>query len=293
MQKLILPLFLFLLIAPAAFASEIIPRDKTPWGSTVSQVNTALGNPLETTPASLTYPFEFKEDKGHTIYYFEEEGLKSIEVLVGKVPGKSEILFNTLIEIFDKIYAHSAIRNKPCAKTEKCTGYVWSEGNDTVIELTRTLNNGHDAVRAYWTKSEKLPPSVEAAQPAPVYSKALKGQDKAFAEAVQKRIADRRPFAPYGTLIFDEDGGTALYAGYKLEEAPLLLDEPKQEAREILVYMVEELQKLGINPADEQMFVSVRLYKEEKGLTGKDLIRLYGRWQYNPFTDQAEWEPAK
>lgn len=46
-------------------------------------------------------------------------------------------------------------------------------------------------------------------------------------------------------------------------------------------------------PIDDMFFLYVHAYKRERGETGKELLRNFGRTFYNFNTDQLEWEPAK
>ena len=134
------------------------------------------------------------------------------------------------------------------------------------------------------------------AKPKPLYAAALKGQDTAFEARVRERIKNRhgegvvmQPIAQWDMDSTDMDG--AIYAKYRLFETPLALDAAMADAREVALFMVEELLAMGINPGAENIVVSLRLDESAPGLTGQDKIRAYGRWKYDPATDELAWLP--
>lgn len=128
-----------------------------------------------------------------------------------------------------------------------------------------------------------------------VYSKALEGKDKEFLEGVLKQIDGRhgkQKVAKIADFKMIKDDGPNIYAEYVLKNTPLSLEAAKKDALEVLVFMVKELLALGINPAKNYTMVSLRLCEHETGMTGQKLVRSYGRWRYDPTTDNAEWLPA-
>ncbi|WP_304473589.1 hypothetical protein [uncultured Desulfovibrio sp.] len=127
-----------------------------------------------------------------------------------------------------------------------------------------------------------------------VYSTALEGKDKEFLEGVLKRIDGRhgkQKVVKIADFKMIEGDGPNIHAEYVLKNTPLSLEAAKKDALEVLVFMVKELLALGINPAKNYTMVSLRLCEHETGMTGQKLVRSYGRWRYDPTTDNAEWLP--
>lgn len=169
---------------------------------------------------------------------------------------------------------------------------AWKTAGGDYIVLSNEPNTAGGAIVVRHMPQATWQTHYAADVPA-VYAPALKGNDAAFAEAVQKRIDGRHggvkvePIADFA--LSQTDSKDSVYADYVLRQTPLSLQMAQKDAREVLVFMVEEMMALGINPGKEDIMVSLSLFEREKGLTGKDMVRSYGRWRYTPATDSAEW----
>ena len=85
--------------------------------------------------------------------------------------------------------------------------------------------------------------------------------------------------------------GKEVYLYVKLNEIAL-----GTQAKNIAIVAVqgalEWLMAKGHDPAKEWISVNCRPYAREKGATGKDLRRVWGKADYDWNTDQIKWVPA-
>ena len=130
---------------------------------------------------------------------------------------------------------------------------------------------------------------------AKMYSRAFKGRDEEFIKGVQQRIVARyleTSIEPLANFVLDTTSGTDIYANYLLKQTPLSLEDAQKETREVLLMMIGQLMAMGINPGKENIIVSLSLVEPDKGITGKQVRRLYGQMQYRPHSDSIQWVPA-
>lgn len=68
----------------------------------------------------------------------------------------------------------------------------------------------------------------------------------------------------------------------------------EQDTKAIATSILKELVKLGVDPSKDSIFVSVRAQKneEEKSVTGKDLVRYFGKTYYDYSLDKLIFEPS-
>lgn len=306
MRKILLLSLAMLLLAGQALAADLWPFDKTPWG--MSRTDAAAMFKLQNPPqeGQLVLTGAHIENKGRQYplligLNFPEGTLANLQIAVG-MPGDAPMTAQGCDEIrafldgfFTQEYGKPARDKEACRQIPDCTVSEWNRDKDTLVRLV-AVRGEKPSVSAYYFSASWLA-AERKKQEAPVYAPALKGHDAAFEAGVRRRIEERyreTPVEPLADFEMDTtEAADGVYARYRLRKTPLSLAAAQKDAREVVIMMVKEMLDLGINPGTEKIFVSLRLYEAEKGVTGQDMARGYGRMRYNPLTDSVEWEPAK
>jgi hypothetical protein len=88
-----------------------------------------------------------------------------------------------------------------------------------------------------------------------------------------------------------EAGDYSLVIWYKA--APAGYDEVERDTKALASAVLKSLQAAGKRPADERITVFTRGRKAERGETGKHLVRVYGRTDYDYNNDRLRFERDK
>jgi len=85
--------------------------------------------------------------------------------------------------------------------------------------------------------------------------------------------------------------------GYRLtlkyRDMPSNMREVEKDTRAIAQASLEAVVAAGRNPHQEQLFLSVWANRPERGATGAEVVRMFGRARYNWSNDQIEFEPYR
>lgn len=84
---------------------------------------------------------------------------------------------------------------------------------------------------------------------------------------------------------------------YKLvllyQDMPSGQREVERDTRAVLQAVLDTLVKQGRQPAQERIFVTVRAHKPEKGATGQEMVRVFGRAVYDYNSDSIQYKAQK
>ncbi|PIR25633.1 MAG: hypothetical protein COX62_04530 [Deltaproteobacteria bacterium CG_4_10_14_0_2_um_filter_43_8] len=112
-----------------------------------------------------------------------------------------------------------------------------------------------------------------------------------FASNLKRKIGDYENLNYDIKMDYGSKNDVALHLYYKTMPSNLL--QVKSDATFVAKKALATMTKSGVNPSDDMAFLFVHAKKMEKGETGKDLVRVFGRISYSFSDDQLEWEPGK
>lgn len=162
--------------------------------------------------------------------------------------------------------------------------------------LLFVINNGQAQDKTEQAAEQQTTAAASAEPTAQViYAKALQGRDIEFEKRVKDKLKKQHKgnFEIVADFVMQKvDSSDFIRGGIRYKEVPNTIDKIERQAKKVAEIMVLELVDMGINPGKEGLFVVCTTYSEEKGITGKSLIRAFGRAIYSPDIDSIDWKPA-
>ena len=122
-------------------------------------------------------------------------------------------------------------------------------------------------------------------------AKANGGAVAEFQKAVVTGLGQSSP--KWSGLQVDEAGGSNYKLVLLYREMPTGQAEVKRDTRRVAEAALKELVRQGRQPAKEHIFLTVRAHKPEKGATGQDVVRVFGRAVYDYNNDTIEYEEQR
>jgi hypothetical protein len=119
-------------------------------------------------------------------------------------------------------------------------------------------------------------------------AKAATTQD--FADAVS---AAMKASPKWSGIQVEKAGGNDYTLVLLYQEMPSGQQEVERDTKLVMQAALSELVKLGRNPAQEHIFVTVRAHKPETGATGQNVVRVFGRSVYDYNNDTITYKAQK
>lgn len=126
--------------------------------------------------------------------------------------------------------------------------------------------------------------------PSPQASAAEAADTQAFANAVSAAV---KTSPKWSGVQVDEASGNDYMLVLLYQEMPSSQLEVERDTKAVMQAALSELVKQGRNPAQEHIFVTVRAHKPEKGATGQNVVRVFGRSVYDYNNDSITYKPQK
>ena len=124
---------------------------------------------------------------------------------------------------------------------------------------------------------------------------ALQGREAEFEKRMQTRLhvynGTPETDASAG-FILNNSLGNKVDAEYKLQYPSSSLASAETDAEKILIYMLEEMVDMGINPQQENITVVLRLVAPDSNTEQGKTID-YGCMKYYPNSNMVRWEATK
>lgn len=298
--------------APAAPKGDLVDISKTPWGMPRAEVAKMLGvaAPEGDKPIILTGKLEDYE--AGIVYSFRKDKLFAFTIQIAKgldLAGAKKLVPRLEKDLRAR-YGDPVKKDLLCpGATTACTFSKWQKDGETFVLLRHeTLKTGERVSIDYVSQAAQAEVDKEreeqAAQgkagaktpPPPVYSPALKGKDAEFEAAVQKRLkAQIKKLEKLAVFeMRDTDDKKLVRGALRIKEAVPAgqYKSMTKTVEDVVLVMVKEMIALGINPGEENIMVTCWAYMPEKGVTGKALVRQYGRAMYDPSIDNIVWKNA-
>jgi len=126
-------------------------------------------------------------------------------------------------------------------------------------------------------------PSAAGAEPS-------SSDQKLFTERVLKSLGSTPP--RWKEIAFDEISKRRLRLTLVYQQMPSALREVENDTKRIAGAVLNVLVEDGRKPHEEMISVFVHAQMPEKGVTGANLVRAFGKVMYNYNNDQLEFKPA-
>lgn len=111
-----------------------------------------------------------------------------------------------------------------------------------------------------------------------------------FPERVLKSLGTTPP--RWKEITFDEISKRRLRLTLVYQQMPSNLREVENDTKRIAGAVLKVLVEDGRKPHEEWISVFVHAHIPEKGVTGANLVRVFGKTMYNFNNDQLEFKPA-
>ena len=286
----------------SAVAASLVDLEKTPWLTPKEKIyETLSGGDKNPHPQANEIVMSKNLIRENTIYpcrifyVFNDGALTKITAAIlgpedrPLTKSESQMLYGDLKKTYRETLGEPEEEDAPCPRAEKvCVRTIWANGKESTMAVIRGWNE----------KDGEKQEVVNVLYRPRIFSAKLLGQDAVFAQGVQKRFKDTQKerktlgvisISPADNPKFSEE----IIAAYTLEVTPTSLAHAKNEAHTATMAIIDTLISLGVNPGEEHLGIRLWLQSREKGVTGKNLVRLYGAWAYYWQTDQLQWEEAK
>lgn len=304
MKGVVFFLFFLLFATPCSLAADIIDITKTPWGLSISETAQTLKlSSLPTDSKQIVLDATINGYAAGVIYLFWADKLSDInlQILAANNPHYDESIGNTLIQYLDENYGARIKDSSACPDRPDCTYMSWEKDDTTLVSLVRDNGPQKRTTVIYADKTavaerkKTKETEKQEAEKQPLYSQALESKDAAFEKAMHARIQKEIKWLAK-VAVFEMRESTdphVVRAGLRVLEVPQTIDPLAKATKKIALLMVQEMVNLGINPGEKNILVTCWAYTPEKGVTGKSLIRQYGRAIYDPSVDSISWENAR
>lgn len=113
---------------------------------------------------------------------------------------------------------------------------------------------------------------------------------QAFADAVSSAV---KASPKWSGIQVEEAGGNDYKLVLLYQAMPSGQLEVERDTKAVMQAALSELVKQGRNPAQEHIFVTVRAHKPEKGATGENVVRVFGRSVYDYNNDTITYKAQK
>ena len=105
--------------------------------------------------------------------------------------------------------------------------------------------------------------------------------------------AYKLPYFPKGTIEIEEIKNDVIPMWFYFNEMPTSTNVIEITGKRIVKTAIEILIENKIDPCDPSVFIRAVVAKKEKGVTGKNLVRIFGKAHYDRLTDSIKWETRK
>ena len=114
-------------------------------------------------------------------------------------------------------------------------------------------------------------------------------------EVFQKRVmaAVGKPSSNWASVRFDNISKNDFRLTVLYKKSPSSMAEVEKDTKAVARAVLKVLMDDGRKPREEWVFVFVHAHQPEKGETGGDLVRVYGKTAYDFNTDSLKFTPAK
>ncbi|ADE57268.1 hypothetical protein [Aminobacterium colombiense] len=105
--------------------------------------------------------------------------------------------------------------------------------------------------------------------------------------------AHKLPYFPKGTIEIEEIKNDVIRMWFYFDEMPTSTNVIEITGKRIVKTAIDILMENEIDPCDPSVFIRTVVAKKEKGVTGKNLVRIFGKAHYDRLTDSIKWEIRK